>query len=189
MKPGVSWIEMHKLAEKTILKHLILMNIIEFPSLNIKDNENEHEKKHDNDDNDHLDKKIDILMKLNIASLFMPHGLGHFLGLTVHDTGGFNEQYTKSKELGTCWLRTTRVLEANMVITVEPGLYFNKSWVKQMIEEYPQMGKYLNHKVLDRFYQYGGCRLEDDVLITKDGIENLTLCPRTCEEIEQVMSK
>merc|ERR1712173_154028 len=112
--------------------------------------------------------------------MFMPHGLGHFLGMTVHDVGGYTDKYPKSEELGLCWLRTTRKLEEGMVITVEPGLYFNDSWIKQMAD-------CINDDVIKEYYGCGGCRIEDDVLITKDGIENFTVVPRSCKQIEAVM--
>eukprot|EP00486_Rosalina_sp_Unknown_P014334 CAMPEP_0201595452 /NCGR_PEP_ID=MMETSP0190_2-20130828/192453_1 /ASSEMBLY_ACC=CAM_ASM_000263 /TAXON_ID=37353 /ORGANISM="Rosalina sp." /LENGTH=139 /DNA_ID=CAMNT_0048055449 /DNA_START=398 /DNA_END=813 /DNA_ORIENTATION=- len=123
------------------------------------------------------DEIIDYFMSLYLASMFMPHGLGHFLGMTVHDVGGYNDQYPKSDELGLCWLRTTRKLEEGMVITVEPGVYFNTSWIKQMMTKYPKMGDCVDKEVIKDYYGCGGCRIEDDVLVTKDGIENLTIVP------------
>ena len=105
------------------------------------------------------------------------------------DVGGYTKEYPASEEKGLCWLRTTRVLEAGMVITVEPGLYFNESWVKQMIEKDERLAKFINFEELSKYYGTGGVRLEDDVLVTESGIDNLTVCPRTVEEIEAVMSK
>merc|ERR1712083_494609 len=109
---------------------------------------------------------IDYFMSLFVASMFMPHGLGHFLGMTVHDVGGYTKEHPKSDELGLCWLRTTRKLEQGMVITVEPGLYFNDSWIKQMMQKYPKMAECVDEEVIQQYYGCGGCRIEDDVLVT-----------------------
>ena len=139
------------------------------------------------------DKIIDYFMELHVASLFMPHGLGHFVGLNVHDVGGYTKEYPAQRDkLGLCWLRTTRKLEAGMFLTVEPGLYFNQAWINDMLskKEHSMMVQCVNEKKLKEYFDegIGGCRLEDDVLVTENGIENFTLCPRTCDQIEKVMA-
>merc|ERR1719491_112218 len=121
--------------------------------------------------------------------MFMPHGLGHLLGMNVHDVGGFTKERGRSEELGLCWLRTTRRLEAGMVITVEPGLYFNAAWMEQMMSKHPRMRECVAEEALKEYYGTGGCRIEDDVLVTEDGIENFTIVPRSCEQIETVMNR
>jgi Xaa-Pro aminopeptidase len=88
---------------------------------------------------------------------FFPHGTSHFLGLDVHDSGAYKMN------------NTYRNLEAGMVITVEPGIYINKS---DKIDE-----KYWNIAI----------RIEDDVLVQKDGCKVLTHAPKTIEDIEQIM--
>jgi len=174
IKPGVSWPDMHRLAEKVLIKHLLKnMKILQY---NNKEKTNKKE-----------EEVIEELLKSNVISLFMPHGLGHLLGMNVHDVGGYNEQFQRSKELGLCWLRTSRLLEEGMLITVEPGLYFNEKWILQMLQNYPAMKDYINTANLKEYLTIGGCRLEDDVLITKNGHENFTKCPRACEDIESVM--
>lgn len=174
MKPGVMWTDMHRLAERVILRHLYVnMGILKYPVSfgKIKPE----------------DEVIEYFMSIFVAAMFMPHGLGHLLGMTVHDVGGYTEEYPKSDELGLCWLRTTRKLEEGMVLTVEPGLYFNDSWIKQMMDKHPEMAACVDQEVIEEYYGSGGCRIEDDVLVTKDGIENFTIVPRACSQIEQVM--
>jgi len=174
MKPGVLWTDMHRLAERVILRHLLQnMKILRDPLGDGKERS--------------VEEVLDHFMSLFVCSMFMPHGLGHFLGMTVHDVGGYTEHYPKSDELGLCWLRTTRKLEEGMVLTVEPGLYFNDSWIKQMMAKYPKMAECVDKEVIEQYYGSGGCRIEDDVLVTKDGIENLTVVPRSRTQIEQLM--
>merc|ERR1739841_197915 len=103
----MGWSDMHRLAERVLLRHLYAnMKILVNPIVNKKQNEGE---------------LLDYFQSLFVCSMFMPHGLGHLLGMTVHDVGGYNDEYTPSDELGLCWLRTTRMLKEGMVITVEPG--------------------------------------------------------------------
>jgi Xaa-Pro dipeptidase len=131
---------------------------------------------------------LDAMMEANLAAVFMPHGLGHFLGLDTHDVGGYNapapERPTKS---GYKSLRTTRPLAAGMYITVEPGCYFIDQLLDAALENTEQRG-FINESVLARFRGFGGVRIEDDVLVTETGIENFTHAPRTVSDIEAVMS-
>ena len=64
-------------------------------------------------------------MAVHLGAVFMPHGLGHFLGLNVHDVGGFLEGAQRQKGPGIEYLRTARYLKEGMLLTVEPGCYFN----------------------------------------------------------------
>jgi Xaa-Pro dipeptidase len=122
-----------------------------------------------------------------MGSVFMPHGLGHLLGLAVHDVGG-KTGHSKPVDPGVCWLRCLRKLEVGMFITVEPGVYFNDPTLDKALRN-PNQAKFIDQAVLARFRGTGGCRLEDDVLVTKDGAENLTVLPTTVEEIEEVIQQ
>ena len=162
MKPGVSWPDMHRLAERVIVTHLLRIGILHGGS-------------------------VDDCMAAHLGAVFMPHGLGHLLGMNVHDVGGYHPGSSRSKEPGLCWLRCGRKLEAGMVVTVEPGVYFNEPTLQAALQDSGR-SRYINAEVLARFRGTGGCRLEDDVLVTKDGAENLTVIPATVEEIEEVMA-
>lgn len=78
-----------------------------------------------------------------MGAIFFPHGLGHLLGLRVHDVGGYTEGEERSKEAGLKSLRTRRVLQEGMVITVEPGCYFIDFIIKNALNN-PDLKKYLN---------------------------------------------
>lgn len=115
------------------------------------------------------------MVEQRITSTFLPHGLGHFIGLQVHDVGGFMED-----ERGTHrpapeqypFLRLTRVLEARQVLTIEPGLYFIPSLLKSLAAA-PQ-AKQINWDKVDAMRPFGGIRIEDNVIIHRDRNENLT---------------
>ena len=126
------------------------------------------------------------LIANHIPALFFPHGLGHMLGLDTHDTAGYPPGVQKINEPGIKNLRARRALEKGMVITVEPGVYFiDANLLPAMKDE--KVNKYLNVEKVAKFMNFGGVRIEDDVLVTENGMENLTLCPRTVEDIERVM--
>jgi Xaa-Pro dipeptidase len=84
-------------------------------------------------------------------------------------------------------LRTARVLEKNMVLTVEPGCYFIDHLLDSALKN-PDLSPYLSEERLKEYRGYGGVRLEDVVAITKDGCVNFTQCPRTVAEVEGVMA-
>jgi len=75
-----------------------------------------------------------------------------------------------------------------MVLTVEPGCYFNMAWIESQFQQHPEKKKYVDRAVLERFAKFGGVRLEDDVVVTADGIDNLTVVPRNLADVEEVLS-
>ena len=108
-----------------------------------------------------------------LTEAFCPHGLGHLLGLQVHDVGG--QQITEDGELypppeNYPALRFTRPITENMVLTVEPGLYF----IAALLEPYRSTSDLLNWDLLDALLPYGGIRIEDNVRVLSTGTENLT---------------
>jgi len=164
MKPGVEWPHMHRLAEERILTHLRQIGVL------------------------HNGTVADFAAA-HLASIFFPHGLGHLLGLNTHDVAGYPRDGPKrSAEPGLKKLRTARTLVEGAYITVEPGCYFIDVLLDQALQD-PVQSKYINNAVLERFRGFGGIRLEDDVLVTKDGCEVLTYVPRTVEEIESFIAQ
>ena len=120
----------------------------------------------------------------------MPHGLGHLIGVDVHDVGGYLPNHPpRPKEFGLRSLRTARILEENMAITIEPGCYFIDVLLDKAISD-PKVSKFFNKDVLQRFRGFGGVRIEDDVVVTRDGMELLSVgIPRTVEDIEKIMKE
>ena len=118
---------------------------------------------------------LDQLISKKIPHLFMPHGVGHLLGLQVHDVGGF-QQDTLGKSLAppedSPTLRNTRLLSKDMVFTIEPGLYFIPLLLEP--ERKTKKGKLINWQLIDKLYCCGGARIEDNILVTENGAENLT---------------
>ncbi len=110
-----------------------------------------------------------------ITSVFFPHGLGHLIGLQVHDVSGLQASEAGGeipRPEGHPYLRLTRVLEPGMAITIEPGLYF----IDQLLEALaagPQRDA-VDWSRIDALRPYGGIRIEDDVLVTDEGHRNLT---------------
>lgn len=114
-------------------------------------------------------------VETGVSSVFFPHGIGHGIGLQVHDVAGFAESDrggTIAKPDGHPFLRTTRVLEPGMVVTIEPGIYF----VDMLLDGLKQ-GEHANAvdwARIDAFRPYGGIRIEDDVACTDGAPLNLT---------------
>lgn len=110
-----------------------------------------------------------------VSAVFLPHGLGHLLGLQVHDVGGFRPAADAEpipRPPGHPALRLTRRLEAGMVVTVEPGLYFIDSLLARL-RSGPHAGA-VNWDLVERLRPCGGIRIEDNVMVTATGGENLT---------------
>ena len=118
---------------------------------------------------------LEGLLNNEIPHLFMPHGVGHLLGVQVHDLGGHLKDINGTIEAPPAhspFLRNTRVMSENMVFTVEPGCYFIPSLLEA--QRNTKKGKLINWRKIEQLYPYGGIRIEDNILVTKDGPENLT---------------
>lgn len=129
------------------------------------------------------------------AGLFMPHGLGHNMGLDVHDMEdygedlvGYDEDQTRSGLLGLGSLRMARHLKPGNVITDEPGIYFIPALIEKWKGEGIGKGE-INFGKLREYYDFGGIRLEDDVLVTADGARRLGAerLPIAPEDVESAM--
>jgi Xaa-Pro dipeptidase len=149
MKPGVPFLQVHHAAQGELARALRRAGI--------------------------LKGDAEEAFALGLTRPFMPHGLGHFLGLTIHDPAG----RATGPEGGVLAppeiypsLRTTRTLEPRQVVTVEPGLYFIPMLL-QPLREGPQAGRF-DWKLIDDLTPLGGIRFEDDVVVTEAGVRNVT---------------
>jgi len=110
--------------------------------------------------------------------VFFPHGVGHLLGLDVHDMedlgdlAGYAPGRTRSERPGDRYLRLDRDLEPGMAVTIEPGFYFIERLVSE--GDLGELESALNRSVLARYEEVRGIRIEDDVLVTDSGSEVLT---------------
>ncbi|MFD1215421.1 Xaa-Pro dipeptidase [Microbulbifer celer] len=110
-----------------------------------------------------------------LTGTFMPHGLGHFLGLQVHDVGGHQsgpEGGTTKPPAQFPFLRTTRTVEENQVFTIEPGLYFIESLLAERKES--TLADEVNWDKVEKLRPFGGVRIEDNVIVHADRVENMT---------------
>jgi Xaa-Pro dipeptidase len=110
-----------------------------------------------------------------VTTAFFPHGLGHPIGLQVHDVAGFQKDDsggTIPRPTAHPYLRFTRTLEPRMVVTIEPGIYFIDLLLAKL-KDHPQSAE-VNWDKVDKFRHYGGIRIEDDVVCTNGEPENLT---------------
>mgnify|MGYP001943787256 FL=1 len=162
IEPGVKMEDLHITAARTMMQGLKDMKLVE--------------------------GSIDDLMEQDVFALFFPHGLGHFLGLDTHDVGGYPEGVDRIDRPGIKYLRTRRTLQPGMVLTIEPGIYFIPALLQPAIED-EKLSSFLNKPRLQELFEFGGVRIEDNVIITEDGCENLTDVPKERQDIENTMAK
>lgn len=128
-------------------------------------------------------------------ALFFPHGIGHMLGLDVHDMEdlgekyvGYGNEFQRSEQFGLAYLRMARNLQPGFVVTVEPGIYF----IPPLIEKWEAENKFtnfINYTKIKSFKDFGGIRIEDNILVTSSGNRVLGQpIPKSVEEVEQTCS-
>ncbi|VDN09260.1 unnamed protein product [Dibothriocephalus latus] len=162
LRPGVQWPAMHCLAERKILEALVAGGL--------------------------LRGDVSAMLEAHLGAIFMPHGLGHLMGCDVHDVAGYTKNTpARPTHPGLRNLRTSRDLQANIVLTVEPGCYFIPLLLAEAAAS-PVQSQFLVMEELQRFQKFGGVRIEEDVLITETGCEVLSDVPRTVAEIESWMA-
>lgn len=149
VKPGKNYIELHELTLSKIAQLLIKLGIVNCDAQTMKEE--------------------------NLTQLFMPHGVGHLLGLQVHDVAGFQQDIqgtTQAAPSTSPALRNTRPIEKDMVFTIEPGCYF----IPMLLEPHREsaMSNYFNWDKIDSLYGCGGIRIEDNILVTESSQINLT---------------
>jgi Xaa-Pro aminopeptidase len=167
MCPGAEYRELHLLAARTIAAGLVDLGI--------------------------LRGQVDDLVEQDAHALFFPHGVGHLLGLDVHDMedlgdlAGYETGRVRSERFGLNYLRLDRPLQAGMVVTIEPGFY----QVPAILQDPERRSRYqavVDWNRLAQFADVRGIRIEDDVLVTATGSEVLTAAlPTKAEEIEQLV--
>ena len=130
-------------------------------------------------------------------AMFLPHGLGHMMGMDVHDMEGLGQQYVgfddevrPSTQFGLASLRMGRRLQEGFVVTDEPGIYF----IPALIDLWQKNGtnaQFLNFEVIAKYKDFGGIRIEDDVLITKDGARMLghDIIPYHLNDVEDYLAQ
>ena len=129
---------------------------------------------------------VEEMMESDIFALFFPHGLGHFLGLDTHDVGGYPKGVERIERPGIKYLRARRELIPGMVITIEPGIYFIPALLEPALED-KEKARFLNEQKVKSLFDFGGIRIEDNLIITEDGYENLTDVPKEISDIEEIM--
>jgi Xaa-Pro aminopeptidase len=169
IKPGVPFKDVHLLAGRCLLSDLKEVGCVK--------------------------GNLDDAVTEGVQGLFFQCGLGHMMGLDVHDMEGLGEQHIgyddtvqRSTQFGLKSLRLARALEPGFVLTVEPGLYF----IPQLIDRWKAEGRFaefVNYDVVEKFRAFGGIRIEDDVLVTEAGCRVLGRpIPVEIEEVERLAS-
>ena len=138
---------------------------------------------------------VDEAVNKGAHALFFPHGLGHLMGLDVHDmenlgeaSTGYDDKTKRSDQFGLAYLRFGKEMEPGVVLTVEPGIYF----IPELIAKWKKENKfkeYINYNKVIKNKTFGGMRIEDDIVVTKSGCKVLGKpIPKTIKEVEKLAS-
>jgi len=139
---------------------------------------------------------VDEIVPAGAHALFFPHGLGHMLGMDVHDMEGlgennvgYDESIQRSTQFGTAFLRLGKELKPGYVITNEPGCYFIPALIDKWRGE-KKFTEFINYDAVEAYKDFGGVRIEDDILVTETGSRVLGKpIPKTVEEVEDTMRR
>lgn len=160
LKAGVQWEECHLLAHRVLIEGLLELGILKGGT-------------------------VQEVLDSRVSTAFLPHGLGHYMGMDTHDTGGHADYGDKDPLFR--YLRVRGKVPAGAIITVEPGCYFCRFILEPRLKR--EEGKrFIDADVLEKYWSVGGVRIEDDVLVTEEGSENLTQLPSGIEELEAIVS-
>lgn len=170
IKPGVFYKDVHLLAARTIAQGLKDLGIMK--------------------------GDVEEAVRQGAHALFFPHGLGHAMGLDVHDMEGLGENYVgydesvqRSDQFGLAFLRFGKKLKPGFVMTDEPGCYF----IPALIDMWKKEGKFtdfINYDKAESYKDFGGVRIEDDILVTEDGNRILGKpIPKKVEDVEAMMKQ
>ena len=135
----------------------------------------------------------DAAVQAGAHALFFPHGLGHMIGLDVHDMEDLGEDFVgydhtveRNSQFGLAYLRLAKKLEPGHVVTVEPGVYFIPALIDQWAAE-NKFDQFIDYAKVEEYRDFGGIRIEDDILVTQDGSQILgKSIPKTVEEVEEI---
>ncbi|KAN0070761.1 Peptidase M24, structural domain containing protein [Elaphomyces granulatus] len=166
VKKGVRFLDLHLLAHVIAIEELLKLGI--------------------------LKGRIQEVRRSRVSTVFFPHGLGHHVGLEVHDVSAqslmassddrvYKSVLTPTTSWSPCTL-SAPALEEGMIVTVEPGIYFSRLALEN-VRKLP-LSKFIDFDVVERYIPVGGVRIEDDILITADGYENLTTAPKGDKMLE-----
>ena len=170
-KPGVKWLDVHMSVATLMTERLKELGLMK--------------------------GNTEDAVRAGAHALFFPHGLGHMMGMDVHDMEGLGQQYVgfddevqPSTQFGTNCLRCGRRLQEGWVMTDEPGIYF----IPALIDDWKAKGtnkEFLNFDKIETYKDFGGIRLEDDILITTDGCRCLgdKIIPYHIDEVEQFIAE
>jgi Xaa-Pro aminopeptidase len=168
--PGVKFEDIHQLAGKILAQGLVELGLLRGSS--------------------------EEIVAAGAHALFFPHGLGHMMGLDVHDMEGLGEDFvgydkevSRSSQFGRSALRLAKVLEPGFVVTIEPGLYFIPELIERWKSE-TKLESFIDYNEVVKWQDFGGVRIEDDVLVTEDGHRILGKpIPKTISEVEEHASQ
>jgi Xaa-Pro aminopeptidase len=149
IKPGVPYADVHMIAAMTIAKGLRELGLMK--------------------------GNVDDAVSHGAHALFFPHGIGHMIGLDVHDMEdigeehiGYDGEFKRSEQFGTAYLRMAKRLQEGNVVTVEPGIYF----IDPLVEKWHSEGRYrdfIDYRAISKYLGFGGIRIEDNVVVTAKG--------------------
>lgn len=139
---------------------------------------------------------VEDAVKEGVHAMFFPHGLGHLIGLDVHDMEDLGEDYVgyddktkRSDQFGFAYLRFARELQPGHVLTVEPGIYFIPALIDKWRGE-KKLTQFIDYEKVDEYKDFGGIRIEDNVLVTEDGCRVLgKSVPKKVKEVEEITAK
>jgi Xaa-Pro aminopeptidase len=167
IRPDIKYREIHLIAAKTIAEGLKGLEIMK--------------------------GDMDEAVNEGAHALFFPHGIGHMIGLDVHDMEDLGEDYVgydagiqRSDQFGIAYLRLAKELQPGYVVTVEPGIYFIPALIDKWKGE-EKFTQFINYEKIESYRDFGGVRIEDNVLVTEDGHRVIgKTIPKTPEDVEKI---
>ncbi len=169
MKPGIKYQQVHKNASRIIIQGLKDIGLMK--------------------------GNVDNALEAGAHALFFPHGLGHMIGLDVHDMENLGEDYVgydsetkRIDQFGTNYLRLAKELKPGYTLTVEPGIYFIPALIEKWNSE-NYLGEFIDYSKVLNYLDFGGIRIEDNILITDNGRKIIgNPIAKTVSDVENLMN-